>query len=281
MKKTISCVLIISLLFALCACNGGKIPAKNKTGNSKTSPQDAKEEIERITDYESFETELSKHIDLSEYNCEEQSTSQDNFSYIFTHKYDIKLPDSKANYKIYIDGTEIQIPITVNELIEKGWDVVGNTDLESYYSQNISPEFKNSNGKTIKTFLTPPDDNTSVKFGDAYVSQFAFRPFHGSQQNPTCPDVTLFGSITAKSSLNDIIARLGAPAKIHYLGGGVNGRTTISQIQLIYNFGDKDIKTSAKPAGYIDGHVTFNIRSILDEGSQDYDYIMTMDYYVV
>ena len=273
MKKFLSCMLVATMIFSMCACSEGTDETNTKKSSSSTKPQVS---MDRIVDYESFETELSKYIDFSKYDCTKSGSN-----YEYTHQDDKKLPDNKANYELVIDGTKIRIPLTVKEFVDSGWEIVDNPDLSVDYTKSVTNYFENSNGKQVKVYVTPPEDYSSIKLGDSYASQFSFYYYNGNDKNYQCPDVRLFDSITSQSSLNDIISKLGEPTNMYITVKNTGAKTVPHNIQLIYHFGDEDIATTSKTDGYIDGHIVFNIKPITDETDDKYDYITSIIYYVI
>lgn len=244
MKKILCIILSISCFFSIVSCSN-KNDSNNETSNAP------EEKIGLITDYETFITEMSKRIDLSEYTFTHESHSATLDSYIYKSKKEQKLKTAKSNFKVEIDGIEITFPITVENLLKKGFDIteinfepVYYLDLESNLSSG-SLKLVTPKGNNILVYAINPGENYQGKMKDCLVTQVDVSFYENgldfeTDNAPLVPEIKFFKNISKDSSLDDIIKELGYPFSIDYSTAEYKGEITISTIQLLYDFSNKE-----------------------------------------
>lgn len=236
MKKILCIILSICCFFSLLSCSD--INYNN-------------EKIGLITDYETFITEMSKRIDLSKYNFTHETPSSTLNSYKYELEKEEKLKPTKSNFKVEIDDTEITLPITVEDLLKKGFDIteinfepVYYLDLESNLSSG-SLNVVTPKGNNILVYAINPGENYQGKMKDCLVTQVGVSFYENgldfeTDNAPLVPKIKYFKNITKDSSLDDIINELGYPSLIDYSTAEYKGQITLSTIQLRYNFSNKE-----------------------------------------
>lgn len=235
MKKLLCIILLISCCLSLVSCS-----------NINDS-----EKIGLITDYETFKTEMSRRIDLSKYIFTQESPSATLNSYRYELENEQMLKAAKSNFKVKIDGTEISMPITVENLIEKGFDIteinfepVYYLDLESNLSQG-SLKLVTPKGNNIVVYAINPGENRQGKMKDCLVTQVGVSFYENgldfeTDNAPLVPEIKYFKNISKDSSLDDIIKELGYPSTIDYSTAEYKGEITLSTMQLRYDFSNKE-----------------------------------------
>ena len=246
MKKLLCVILAISCFFSLVSCSH-ITDNNNDTSSALTSPE---EKIGLIADYETFKTEILKHIDLSKYAFTHESPS----ATLNTYKYELeeqKLKSAKSNFETEIDGTKITLPITIEELLNKGFDIteinfepVYYLDLESKLSFG-SLKVVSKNGNNFLAFAINPGENYQGKMKDCLITQIEVSFYENgldfeTDGAPLVPQIKFFKNITKDSSLDEIIDELGYPSLIDYSTAEYNGEITLSTMQLRYNFSNKE-----------------------------------------
>lgn len=244
MKKILCIILIISCLSSLISCSD-----KNDGNNKSDSAPE--EKIGLITDYEAFKTEMSKRIDLSKYTFTQESPSTTLNSYKYELEKARKLKTAKSNFKVKIDGTRITLPITVEEMLEKGFKIteinfepVYYLDLESNLSSG-SLKVVTEKGNEFLAYAINPGENYQGKMKDCLVTQIDVAFYENGLDFETdtaslVPEIKFFKNITKDSSLDDIIKELGYPSIIDYSTAEYKGEITLSTMQLRYNFSNKE-----------------------------------------
>lgn len=265
MKKTLLCIiLLISCFLSLISCSNINAP---------------EDKIGLIADYETFKTEMSKRIDLSKYIFTHESQSATLDSYKYELKKEQELKPAKSNFKIEIDSTEITLPITVENLLKKGFDItkinsepVYYLDLESKLSFGtlnvVSPK-----GNNFSAYVINPGENYQGKMKDCLVTQVdSFFYQNGSDFEiygaPLASEIKYFKKITMNSSLDDIINELGYPSLIDYSTAEYKGEITISTLQMRYNFSNKEY----------DGHTFITIETFKNEVGAKENRILSIAY---
>jgi hypothetical protein len=244
MRKILCIILSISCFFSLIACSN-KSDSNNKTSNAP------EEKIGLITDYETFKTEMTKRINLSKYTFTQESPSATLNSYKYKLDKEQKLKPAKSNFKVKIDGTEITLPITIDDLLKKGFDIteinfepVYYLDLESNLSFG-SLNVVTKKGNDFLAYAINPGENYQGKMKDCLVTQLDVSFYENgldfeTDRAPLVPEIKFFKNITKDSSLDDIIKELGYPSLIDYSTAEYNGEITLSAMQLRYNFSNKE-----------------------------------------
>ena len=182
----------------------------------KLTADDAKNQIGLILDYDDFEREISKRLNLDDYNISEDIEVDGAFvdgEYTLNFNTDKMLSNIESNREVTIDGVTITMPVKVSELLSKGFTVTNKT-------------FSNATLHGGATFITPKGNEVeayildfygdSTDFNSCYVTQIGFLCYERSNVyiegiSPTRPDFEMLEGINVDSTLDDIISRLGAP----------------------------------------------------------------------
>lgn len=220
--------------------------------------------IGRIIDHDDFVREVSKKLNLNDYDVlkEDHSASFGNGLKIVDYTYDLKTNKSishkVSNYDVTIDGITITMPIKVSDFLSKGFTV-----KEKFFDDRILQG---------GAFFTSPSENkvdgyimnfygNSRNFNDCYITQILFSCYEKTFRyqegiSPTRPDFEMLEGINKDSTLDDIISRLGEPNKIILMttdNQPMNYKNCV--IQLFYK-----VYTPSLP----NGELVFNLRPVLN-----------------
>ena len=274
MKKILCIILSISCIFSLVSC------LDINDNNNKTSKA-PEEKIGLITDYETFKTEMSKRIDLSKYNFTHESPSATLNSYKYELEKEEKLKLTKSNFKVEIDGTEITLPITVEDLLKKGFEIteinfepVYYLDLESKFSFG-SLKVVSQKGNNFLAYAINPGENYQGKMKDCLVTQIDISFYENgldfeTDGAPLLPEIKFFKNITKDSMLDDIIKELGYPSLIYYSTAENKGEITLSTMQLRYNFSSKEY----------DGYTYITLETFENQAGEKKNLILSIAYVI-
>ena len=150
-----------------------------------------------------------------------------------------------------IDGTEITLPITIEDLLRKGFEIteinfepVYYLDLESNLSFG-SLKVVSKRANNFLAYAINPGENYQGKMKDCLVTQVDVSFYENgsdfeTDNAPLVPEIKFFKNISKDSSLDDIIKELGYPSSIDYSTAEYKGEITISNIQLRYDFSNKE-----------------------------------------
>jgi len=187
--------------------------------------------MKRIYDYESFKTEFSKKIDLSQYST--KVSGEEIYYYELNHNDDIYLKENPKNFQIKLNGKTITMPAKVSEIIDAGYNIteidhrpVSDVDMNRKYSFT-TVTFENETGKSISCYLYGTVGKKSAPLKDCLITQVTTDINNPSSSTSLSEEMQLFidgkyadskyfGSIGLDSSLNDILNTLGAPKTIWY-----------------------------------------------------------------
>ena len=220
--------------------------------------------IGRIIDHDDFVREVSKKLNLNDYDVlkEDHSASFGNGLKIVDYTYDLKTNKSishkVSNYDVTVDGITITMPIKVSDLLSKGFTV-----KEKFFDDRIlqgGAFFTSPSGNKVDTFIMNFYGNSS-NFNDCYITQIGFMCYEHTVKyqegiSPTRPDFEMIEGINKDSTLDDIISRLGEPNKIILMttdNQPMNYKDCV--IQLYYK-----VYTPSLP----NGELVFNLRPVLN-----------------
>ena len=269
MKKLLCFILIFAICFTLPACvikddpiNGttdgtaDNITNDTEAGSTTDSVTPA---LGLVTDHASFQAEVSKRIDLDSYTVSiEESLSTNAVTQIrtYTHKEGIQLQESHTPFTVTIDGIAIQMPATVEQFSEKGFQVShidgqiisGGADLNQPFYYGILT-FKSPKGKSLDAYVIATDRSAPTKMKYCIVMQLCPDLYTGEQyypdgKNPQLPEMVYFNGITNDATLDDILTKLGQPQKMTHSFTLYNGKVTISYIQIYYYFENSEYSGS-------------------------------------
>lgn len=219
----------------------------------KLTVADTKNRIGRITTPEEFEYEISKKVNLDDYNLQiEDNSEYYNSGYNATHRYTLKedknLSYTDTNYEITIDGITFSLPIRVSDFVDLGFDIKNVDFNNDVLAGGIT--FETPEGKTFSTYIMDFYNNSTNMY-NCYITQLNFlfyedRLVFEEGKRRTAPKVDVLYGINNNSTLDDIISRLGTPNRliVHFNENEeMNYRT--SSIQAYFNFSTPEI-----PNGY-------------------------------
>ena len=220
--------------------------------------------IGRIIDHDDFVREVSKKLNLNDYDVlkEDHSASFGNGLKIVDYTYDLKTNKSishkVSNYDVTIDGITITMPIKVSDFLSKGFTV-----KEKFFDDRIlqgGAFFTSPSGNKVDGYIMNFYGN-SRNFNDCYITQIGFMCYENTVKyqegiSPTRPDFEMIEGINKDSTLDDIISRLGEPNKIILMttdNQPMNYKDCV--IQLYYK-----VYTPSLP----NGELVFNLRPVLN-----------------
>ena len=220
--------------------------------------------IGRIIDHDDFVREVSKKLNLNDYDVlkEDHSASFGNGLKIVDYTYDLKTNKSishkVSNYDVTIDGITITMPIKVSDFLSKVFTV-----KEKFFDDRIlqgGAFFTSPSGNKVDGYIMNFYGN-SRNFNDCYITQIGFMCYENTVRyqegiSPTRPDFEMIEGINKDSTLDDIISRLGEPNKIILMttdNQPMNYKDCV--IQLYYK-----VYTPSLP----NGELVFNIQPVLN-----------------
>ena len=233
----------------------------------KLTSVNSNNKIGKIIDYSNFAREISKKVNLNDYNLikKDYSESFDNGLRIVKYTYDLKTYKSisykASNYDITIDGITVTLPIKVSDFLNKGF-TVEDVNFDNYVLQG-GPIFKTPSGNKVYSFVMNFYGD-SINFNDCYITQISFMCYENTVRyqegiSPTRPDFEMIEGINKDSTLDDIISRLGEPNKIILIttdNQPMNYKDCV--IQLYYK-----VTTPSLP----NGELVFNVRPVLNNNT--------------
>ena len=105
MKKLTVFILVFAMLICLAGCN-----------ETTTSEQETDQKIGRIISYDDFTREMSKKINLDNY---EISVNETNGGLWYNIKTENTISYKESNYEITVDDITFSLPIKVSDLLAK------------------------------------------------------------------------------------------------------------------------------------------------------------------
>ncbi len=223
-----------------------------------------KRRIGKILDLGDFVEQMSKRLLLQHYTLvTEESTTEESAedrqqNYTFTLKKPQSIEQKVSNYDVTIDGITLTFPLTVSELLAKGFSVT-------------QKEFNDSALQGRAVFRSPRGNEFEGYCMDFYGSSTTFLNSYVTQMNVYCydssfryqegirstrPNFEMLEGIHKDSTLDDIISRLGAPSKMELCTTDHRDESRKDvQIRLSY-----DMKTPSLP----NGRLVFTVRPVLN-----------------
>ena len=235
----------------------------------KLTANNTNNRIGRILDHNDFVKEISKKLDLNDYDVVKEDHST-NFGHgleivDYTYTYDLKTDKSisykASNYDVTIDGITITMPIKVSDFLSLGFTINEKTFYDNILQGGAL--FCSPSGNHLYTFIMNFYGN-STNFNDCYITQVSFSCYENTVRynegiSPTRPDFEMLEGIHKDSTLDDIISRLGQPNTIilYFTHNQlINCKDCI--IQLIY-----DVTTPSLP----NGELVFILRPVLNSNT--------------
>lgn len=203
--------------------------------------------IGKIINYDDFATEMSKRINLNDYNVSTLESGRRKEANYFL-KSDKSISYKESNYEITVDDITFSLPTKVSDLLDKGFTVEEeniNDPLLQFGSDFISPK-ENELCTFVMDFY-----GDSTNFYDCYVTQVDFCCIESSNGQEglkaSQPEFDIMEGINKNSSIDDVVLRLGEPNYIKI--AAINNEPPFydwCMIQLAY-----DIVTPTIPNGSI------------------------------
>ncbi len=207
MKKLIAFILVLAITVCLAGCN------ETATSSGAESEQETNKKIGRIISYDDFTREMSKKINLDNY---EISTKEIYGELWYDIKFENTISYKKSNYEITVDNITFTMPIKLSDLLDKGFtleeDIVRKDVLE-WGDHLITPK-----GNKFSVFaLNFYGDSTNVY--DCYATQVCFdcvdSPYDTYMGVSSLnPEFEIMGSITKTATIDDVVSLLGEPSRM-------------------------------------------------------------------
>ncbi len=233
--------------------------------------------IGRIITYEDFLNEFTKRVNLDEYDLEYNKYTSTN-DYIYTSKTDCEIKSNKSNFQVVADGIKFTLPLTVQEFVDLGFDlryfdtkknVNSNTKKNTCILEVITPE-----GNTFEIFAVSKN-NSSVPIRDLIIMQVSCSFYDGNYQygkgeRDNSPKISFFKNVNEKATVDSIIRELKTPRVINFAETKYNGETTITHLQLSFNFSNDDY----------DGSMTVTMHPVKDKKIERTSYVFSYSYLI-
>ena len=275
MKKIISFVLLISLVFALIGCSV-KDTSEFEDKTKETTEETPEKQIGRIITHEDFLTEFTKRVDLNDYNL--KFTDHDYIlEYDYSSKTDCEITQSEKNFQVDIDGVKVTLPLTVKEFMDLGFELISMNKVDapvnlSGVGSNALFDVKTPKGNTFSIFAISKD-STPVNLQNLIVMQISCGFYgdtikYGEGERDDAPEIVFFNNVNDKSTVDGIVKELKTPQAIKFSQTLYNGKTTLALLKLTFAFSNQ------KYTGDI--HITAH--TILDESINRTSYVTTLSY---
>ena len=210
MKRLFAMLLVIAMVFALCACGGSdeKKPVDN-AGVEDMGGDNIESDVPPVTNedgvdmtlMERMEKILGQELDLDQYDI----------SYLDSEMAILYLKDGgevELDFAVNLDdGSTIQLPVRYGDLLNAGWTSSANWEDSAAGGTMGSAMHTNASGDTVHLSIVNPTDET-LPLADIWVNSI------------TVGDVFTAGfdieGITLGSSVSDIISVWGNPYSISF-----------------------------------------------------------------
>ena len=198
MKKIVSLLITITLLFGLSACsqvdkNYGVTEDVKSSGAASTANDESSEII-------SLDQKMSNYFDITLFD-------EENYSEIYLGK--------KFEYDVTYDGCNIAVPQKMEKFIQSGWQLAEGSSYNEnsliFAKETVSLNFVNQNGATVWA-LFYNSSNKSIKLIDCEIVKFKI-----DNNFQTTDDYKKFdvNNITNTSSVTELIDILGTPSHFY------------------------------------------------------------------
>ncbi len=279
MKKKIGLILMILLVFAFTGCNAqDSIRIEDKEGSIEETVEDsAEKQIGRIITHEDFLAEIPKRVDLGNYDVE--FTDYGNIlKYVYTSEKDCEIKQSKKNFQVEIDGITVTLPSTVNEFVDLGFELISmNGGINAPEDLSVTEtsalfEVMTLRGNTFQIYAVSKE-NTATPLKDLIVMQISCDFYegnvkYGEGERYDAPNINFFGNINGKSTVDSILKELKTPQGIYFTQSLYNGKTTLVDLQLDFDFLNQKYK----------GSIVITTHTVLDENIKQTSYVTSISY---
>lgn len=198
MKKIVSLLIAITLLFGLSACSKvDKNYGVTEDGVSSSEALTAKDESSEII---SLDQKMSNYFDITLFD-------EENYSEIYLGK--------KFEYDVTYDGCNITVPQKMEKFLKSGWQLAEGSSYNEnsliFAKETVSLNFVNQNGAVIWA-LFYNSSNQSMKLIDCQIVKFKIDNNLQANEDYKKFDVN---NITNDSSVIELIDILGTPSHFY------------------------------------------------------------------
>ena len=250
MKKLLILILSVILLLAFTACSddNGDTTQSSDTQSSTDSQVDPNE---NAFTYDKFLSEISKYVNLGEYNLEDGNYGS-NHIYDYTSLTNCEIENKQSNFEIVIDDIKITLPSTVKQLTNLGFTV-------NYFDSDKTFDFNAKEAKCTLIATTPKGNSVliraeskngeSVPIKDLVVIRISCdfydsTPQYGKNERADTPQIKFFENIKNDSTLESILKELKSPREINFTETKEEGIVTLSAMQFTFYFSNSNYSGS-------------------------------------
>lgn len=260
MKRIVIFMLSVLLIFTLVACFAGNTP-------EETEP------IGRIITHEDFINEMSKRINLDDYDL--QFTDYGTFlDYEYTSKTESEIARLESNFRVKVDGISFTMPLTVKEFVDLGFEIQpvnGEADLPAI-ARSATLEVKTPEGNTFSVYAISAD-YSRIPFEDLTVMQISCNFYEGSNkfnsgERKDAPNIQFFENINGEATVDSILKELKVPQFIKFGPSWDGGETTSSRLYMTFRFSNEQYN----------GDISITIYAVLDEKLDRTSYVTDLSY---
>ena len=260
MKKAIVFVLVIVLAFSLAACG------------------DEPELIGRILTHDDFVAEISKRLDLADYNVDDGSVNDYLTAYSYVPKTPCELEKSDDNFSIEVDGIKFNLPMTVGDFVDLGFEI-SHINPEETQPVNLNSNIYSAGftattpkGNTFHIFATtageftlPIKDTTILSIDCCFYKDTLI---YGVGERDDAPEIKFFKNITQTASIDSILKELKTPNWIGFRSSEFDGVVTDADIQIDFRFSNENY------AGYF----CISLQSVTDTSIERTSFVTDFSY---
>ena len=221
--------------------------------------------IGEIDDHDSFVKQMSKKVNLENYNLSVQTS---NIAGHVEYTYESLSPYLSYDpelFKVKIDQTEFSLPIRLSELVELGWNIteinyhpVAKVDWNEEHNIDVFT-LRNASGKEL-CVSTGSAYSSAVPLKDSLVTNICLTYYNTALINgevvyevdrlANVPDITICDGLSTYSTLNNIVNIFGAPHEIIFSEYSVGEEVEFSHIELEYK-----IRSATNRNAYLEFHI--------------------------
>ena len=159
------------------------------------------------------------------YNCNAPSESEKaeikkegishlNFSFHIDGKQEAEYVTYKSDRKVKIDGVTFDMPISHEDLTAAGWYTKDHNGQTLKYGYTTTGAIYNDEkGYRVGCMICNDKPDTEITFDKASVNELMLYP-RSDQYNE--PEIVFCGSLTASSTMKDVIEAIGAPESFFF-----------------------------------------------------------------
>lgn len=254
MKKLLILILSVILLLTFAACSD----SENTDTNSSSDVTSSESKLEgRIITYDDFLTEISKHINLEEYALDDGNYGSTHL-YNYTSLKNCEIENKQSNFEVVIDDVKITLPMTVQELVNLGFNV-------TYFDSDTKLDLNATESDCTFTVTTPKNNtfliHTKAKNGeeapikDLVIKSLACdfydsEPQYGKNERKDTPKINFLENLNHGSTFESILTELKTPREIIFSETKEEGKTILSATQLVFYFSNEQYNGSLTATVY-------------------------------